>query len=346
GLIFVAQVNLCWRIYLELDAALDSLKASSANIITYLNSGNKIVISFLSISFLYFNWVSQDRVQSYVEQLQNSICLPKAGNSRRNIIIMLIYMVCSSFLCLAALWWYFITFEADIFNFQLLFENSMSHYLFKPVLPQWVADKAWLKLFCQFYIIFTEFHYVVYVHLSDMSILTNSYFGYLISKEFVDVICQDKNLTAQEFLRFYQSFKKVQHCRNKYYSLFTVVTFFCTVLYYSLQSREMIDSTGMTGQEMDLATRICLWVYICDAVVYYALSTKNCIKCKKIRKIFKGKLLMEFPLYQLRLVLEDIQNGIHCVGYSRLLIFTPGMVGMMVQNVMTFSIIRIQSEHQ
>ncbi|CAG7723022.1 unnamed protein product, partial [Allacma fusca] len=58
------------------------------------------------------------------------------------------------------------------------------------------------------------------------------------------------------------------------------------------------------------------------------MSAKTSIKCEDIRKIFKGKLLLEIPTYQLRLILEDIENGAHCVGYNRLLIFTPGVVGM------------------
>ncbi|CAG7730217.1 unnamed protein product [Allacma fusca] len=310
-----------------------------------MNSGNQIAICFISISFPYFNWVSKDRVHAYTEQLQSSICLPKAGNSRRNVTIMLTCMVWSSVLCLAGFRWFFMTFGADIFDFQLLFENSMGHYLFATVFPQWVGDNSWLKPLCQCYIIMTEFYYVIYIHLADWSNVTNSYFGFLITKEFVDVVCHDENLTAQEFLKFYTSFKKVQRCRNKHYSLFIVTIFIVTISYYSVHFTELIDSTGITGQEMNIATRISLLVYIFDVSLFFAMSAKTSIKltCEDIRKIFKGKLLLEIPTYQLRLILEDIQNGAHCVRYNHLLIFTPGVVGMIVQNVATFAILIIQN---
>ncbi|CAG7732452.1 unnamed protein product, partial [Allacma fusca] len=65
--------------------------------------------------------------------------------------------------------------------------------------------------------------------------------------------------------------------------------------------------------------------------------------CKRIKKFLRGQVLLEIPIYKLRIILEDISNGVHGNSCGRFLRITPACFGRYVGNVVTFSMLILQN---
>ncbi|CAG7725696.1 unnamed protein product [Allacma fusca] len=112
----------------------------------------------------------------------------------------------------------------------------------------------------------------------------------------------------------------------------------------SLHMRGMIDSMGLTGQNVDIVTRTAMSFFVLQMIVFYRMSAKACVLCRQMRKILSGELLLELPEFQLRVILNDISFGIHGTNLGMFMSLTPGCVGMILEYILTYSMLCIQNK--
>ncbi|CAG7825621.1 unnamed protein product [Allacma fusca] len=202
-----------------------------------------------------------------------------------------------------------------------------------------------LKFAGQIYVIFMQIYSTVFIFLSDLIGVPIHSISYLITKEFMLLIkAEGDNLTSAELLKLYESFKEVQRTKNVYFSWWALMSFMASISFYSLSSRICIDSLGLTGQNVDIYIRYSFLTSIFDFIVAYKAPADVCILCGKITKILRGSLLLEIPIYKLRLILKDISDGVNGSCSGHFLFLTPAVTGRLACQILTFSMLIIKSE--
>ncbi|CAG7718504.1 unnamed protein product [Allacma fusca] len=324
-LVFLMQINLCWKIYLDIRAEIYTTMESGANIPALISLANTISLYSVSGYQFYYNWVNRTAVIRFVHQLQHNYCLRKMSTNGRSGIIKAYFLWK---LCILAtiMWFSVLPFEAPVWDFKLILENSVA--LIPRYFPTFVMNHAGLKLFGQMYVIIVQVYSSLFILLADVIGVPVFTFSYLITKEFLLLIkAKGDALTSKEFLKLYESFKEVQRTKNVYFSGWTLMSYSACISFFSLYSREYIDSLGLTGQDVDIYSRFSMIVFIFDLIVIYKAPADVCILCKRMTKILRGNLLLQIPIYKLRLILKDISDGVHGSCSGHFLRITPAVCG-------------------
>ncbi|CAG7732636.1 unnamed protein product [Allacma fusca] len=186
----------------------------------------------------------------------------------------------------ATIWFSLLLFEASFLDFGLILENSA--HLLAGYFPDFVMSHPGLKYFCQLLVIFIHIYAVMFSFLADFIGVPIFVCSYLITQEFLFRLQIEGNtLTADEFLRLYESFKEVQREKNIYFSWWTFMIYIISTTFYSLHARECVDSLGLTGEDVDFFTRFSMLMFIIDLIVLYKVPADVCISCNKITKLLK-----------------------------------------------------------
>ncbi|CAG7724592.1 unnamed protein product [Allacma fusca] len=314
---------------------------SGANIPALISLANTVSLYSVSGYQFYYNWVNRTAVIRFVHELQRNYCLRKMSTNGRSGIIKA-YFLWKLGMLTALMWLSVAPFEAPVWDFKLIWENSVA--LIPRYFPTFVMNHAGLKLLGQMYVIIVQVYSSIFIFISDVLGVPVFACSYLITKEFLLLIkAEGDDLTSKEFLKLYESFKEVQRTKNVYFSGWTLMIYIACISFFSLSSREYIDSLGLTGQDVDIYFRFSMLFFIFDLVVMYKAPADVCILCKRMTKILRGNLLLEIPIYKLRVILKDISDGVHGGCSGHFLRITPAVCGNLASQILTFSMLMIQT---
>ncbi|CAG7715948.1 unnamed protein product, partial [Allacma fusca] len=296
--------------FVDIKDATHSVRGSEANILSFINLGNTITLYFVSWCQLYYNWVDATPVIHFVRELQHNYCLREMSTSGRSGVIMA-YVLWISCILLIVLVYSLDPFAAPDWELERILENSATAV--PRYFPTYVMNHPGLKYVCQFSVILIQFYAVMFVFMGDIIGIPMYIFTYVITMEF--------------FLKLYESFKEVQYAKNVYFSGWILMIYIMNISFYSLHTRESIDSLGLTGQDVDAFTRFSRIIFIFELTVLHKAPADVCILCKKLLKILRGNLLLDIPIYKLHLILGDISDGVQGISSGRFLRITPAACG-------------------
>ncbi|CAG7716494.1 unnamed protein product, partial [Allacma fusca] len=331
-LVHLLQLNLCWRIGIELLDVIHTLRTADATFVFYMDTGSRLLIALNSSAQLFFNWRRVGTIENYGHQLQETLCFQRSVSNKPMIFFGYVAFILVEIYSI--LWWFFATMQTRFLDFLEAFKNStkfFSLYCF----PKWVSNYSSAVTACSVYAMITELNYTIYIFILETNIFASPVFGYLYTKEFMACLTHATRLTHKEFYKLYEDFKRLQHSKNQFNMVYNFIFVLTNVSWTSLHMRGMIDSMGLTGQNVDTVTRIAMSFFILQIILFYRMSAKACILCRQMRKILSGKLLLELPEFQLRVILNDISFGIHGTNLGRFVSLTPDSVGMVI-NFSTF----------
>ncbi|CAG7820438.1 unnamed protein product [Allacma fusca] len=335
------QLNLVWKLFLDIKDATTTVQQSGSNILSYILFSNTIAFCSVPICQFYYNWRNKSAVNNVAQVLQNSYCL-RGMKTRGYFGEIIMYFLWLASLMTAMTWYFFQQFEASFLNFTQLLENSASSL--PRYFPDCVINHGGLKLVGQIYVIALHFYSVLCFLIADIIGVPIFAISYVLTQEFLALLnAEGKELSSDEFLKLYESYKEVQRIKNVYISWWTFVLYVGSMTFYSLYIRHCIDSLGLTGQDVDFFLRFSILLFIFDLIVVFKIPADICISCKKLTKLLRGHLLLDMPIYKLRIILEDIHNGVHGNSCGRFLQITPAACGILVKNILTISMIILQT---